>query len=337
MKTFICAPLALILLVLSACSNNDFQTQQIDSTPSVELYNSHELEQFMQSVDSLNACYVGYRSRGFWSSFNKTLADKVGGKVGNFAGRWIGGTIGSLTGVPGLTYVGYVGGRYLGEIVGYVAASAAVDAMFNCQGYESPTMGSLQLICDYCIAPSEYMSINKESRSSNVDFRCDSIGYYHNYVMVRVNSNKNKYITGNTLNMTLLFDDILDYFGEIGIDLTELANDNDAKTALRNKAKEIATIALQNKIDSGSNARLVEQECNYMIEECQITDNELNIFRNFTVSIAESCCNLSINEIHQYASDLSNVIRTSNLSSEMKQEFAFEAMTTINSSLCWVQ
>ena len=31
MKTFICAPLALILLVLSACSNNDFQTQQLET------------------------------------------------------------------------------------------------------------------------------------------------------------------------------------------------------------------------------------------------------------------------------------------------------------------
>lgn len=196
--------------------------------------------------------------------------------------------------------------------------------------------GKLQIKVNYSICPSEYLTVG-DSRSRESDLRCDSLGYYHNYVMVRVNQNKQKYLTGGKLNMSLLYDDIMEFMAEVGIYSEPLTNNELVKTEVRNMCKELAVITLNNKESNGTNQELVDGLCDCLEDNYMYTASEISFFKNFTASVAETCSNLSISEINSYANDLASTIRNSNIPTDFKYEIAVTATTTINSALCWVQ
>lgn len=336
MKTFIFAPLAVVLLFLSACSNYDLQTQQIENTQSDGISNSIDLEQFMKSVDSLNACYSYNSSRGLVSDLGKILVDQAGRAGGRVIGRWLGSAIGAAAANPAIAVIGYVGGQSIGGFIGYHLSSAAVDLLFYEAGYYSAAQGKLQIKVNYSICPSEYLTVS-DSRSQAFDLRCDSLGYYHNYVMVRVNQNKQKYLTGGKLNMSLLYDDIMAFMAEVGIYSEPLTNNELVKTEVRNMCKELAVITLNNKESNGTNQELVDGLCDCLEDNYMYTASEISFFKNFTASVAKTCSNLSISEIDSYAKDLASTIRNSNIPTDYKYEISVSATTTINSALCWVQ
>jgi len=155
--------------------------------------------------------------------------------------------------------------------------------------------------------------------------------------MVRVNQNKQKYLSGGKLNMPLLYDDIMTFMAEVGIYSEPLTNNELVKAEVRNMCKELAAITLNNKMTNGTNQELVDGLCDCLEDNYMNTASEISFFKNFTVSVAETCCSLSISEINSYANDLASTIRNSNMPTDYKYEIAVSATTTINSALCWAQ
>jgi hypothetical protein len=325
------------MLVYTSCSNDDVPSTTIEQTSKIEAINNVDFENFMLSVDSLNATYESPVSRGFLGYFGKNLADQAGRAGGRFLGRWLGSAIGAAAANPALACIGYVGGQYVGGIVGYAAASAAADLLLCSEGQPSCPTGDMQLIVDFNIKPSLLTPVYSTSRSTEIDSRCDSIGYYHNYVMVKINQNKNKYLSDGSLNMDLLYNDIIRFFKEVGVYSEPLENNELVKTEIKKSSKDIALLTLQNLQNEGSEEQLVNLQCDYLENKCLVTSEELYIYRNFTLLIAQKCSELSETDIHLYANDLNTLIANSQLSPELKEEVAVSAMTTINSSLCWQQ
>lgn len=337
MKNLFFLPFALMLLVCTSCSNDDIPSASTEQPTSIETVCNVDFDNFMLSVDSLNATYVTSASRGFWGECGKTLADQAGRAGGRFLGRWLGTAIGAATANPALACIGYVGGQYVGGIVGYAAASAAADLLLCSAGYPSASSGNMQLIVDYNIRPSELAEVNPTSRSAEIDSRCDSIGYYHNYVMLRVNQNKTKYISNGSLDMNILYDDIIIFFKEVGVYAEPLANNDLVKAEIKKSSEDLALLTLQNIQNAGTEEQLIDLQCNYLKNRCLVSSEELYVYKDFTLSVAKKCSELSEAEIHRYANDLNVLIAESQLSPELKEEVAMSAMTTINSSLCWQQ
>lgn len=337
MKNLLFLPFALILLVVTSCSNEDEPVVASEATTSIESVSNVAFDNFMLSVDSLNTAYTFPVSRGFWGECGKTLADQAGRAGGRVLGRWLGSAIGAAAANPALACIGYLGGQYVGGIVGYAAASAAADVLLCSAGYPSTPSGGMKLIVDYNIRPSALINTNPISRGVEIDSRCDSIGYYHNYVMVKINQNKDKYISNGNLDMDLLYDDVIRFFKEVGVYSDPLANNDLVKVEMKKTSKDLALLTLQNAQNRESEEQLINLQCDYLKRRCMATPEELSVYKDFTLSVAKKCSELSELEIHRYANDLNSVIFKSQLSPTLKEEVAISAMTTINSSLCWQQ
>jgi hypothetical protein len=333
-KSFtICAALA--LFSLCACNSDDEATIMASSTASDRATEIEfvELSTFAQSVDSLNAAYPTDETRGFWRDIGKQMADQAGCVGGRFIGRWLGAAVGSLTANPAITCLGYVGGQHVGAIVGYAAASAVAEMMYTAALLPSYPQGALDFDANVSIKVSELTSAG--TRSGDTDLRADSIGYYHNYVMVRVNQNKNKYISQGVVNANLLFEDIIGYFQEVNIDASSLLLSPSVENAVVAVAKDFAQLSLDYSLNSNTTEELLAAQSSYLSEKCQATKSAIDLHVKISKLIAEKCGSLSDLELHNYANDLNKVIMASDLPIETKYEIAISSETIINSSLCW--
>lgn len=337
MKNYIFITFALIVFLFTSCATEEVPVNPKDNKVDSETITNENFEDFMMSIDSLNATYVSTSSRGFVGSCGKKLADQGGRMVGRFLGRWLGSAIGAATANPALACIGYVGGQQIGGLVGYAAASAAAEMLLSNAGYASIPSGDMELIVDLNIKLSDVYSSDLKSRSESVEKTCDSIGYYHNYVMVRVNQNKDKYIVNGALDMELLYDDIILFFKEVGVYSEPLAMCEPLKEEMRKTSMDLALLTLQNLMDSETDNQLMDKQCDYIAHRAFATEEELKVYRDFTLSVAKKCNELSESDIHRYAKDLNKVIIESDLSQDFKKEIAVSAITTVNSSLCWQQ
>jgi lipoprotein len=335
MKKLIIISAIFSIVTLGSCTNEEPAIDNVHTDITNQTSDISSFECFMVSVDSVNTKYVGDSSRGFLSSIAKTAADKGGRLAGQFAGRWIGGSIGAAAGNPATACIGYLAGQKVGGIVGYALASAIADMMMSEYAIRTNTIQDLELKADYNIKPSEMISL--KSRSAEDDLQCDSIGYYHNYVMVQVSKNRQRYYIDGSLDINLLYDDIIKFFKEVGVYSEFYADNKDIKRELLERVNQLALISYQCDKKSTTNEELVNLHCQYLKEKCLLTDEELRVHRDLTLSIANTCTRLSENEIHAYATELNNVIKESDLSQEAKIEVAVSASTTINCALCWQQ
>ncbi|MDE5882450.1 MAG: hypothetical protein K2J78_07585 [Muribaculaceae bacterium] len=336
MKKIIPIFLTFLLLIMSACSNEEPIVLPTESVQNTEYLDLENIDLFLTRVDSLNDAYPTNPTRGFWSSFGKSLADQGGRAAGRVVGRWLGAAIGTAAANPALACMGYIGGQHVGGIIGYAAASAVAEILLSSAGYPGVSPNTLQLKVDYNIKPSKYTIYNAASNNAS-DLRCDSIGYYHNYVMVKINQNKGKYITRGEVNIDILYNDIIRYFKEVGVYSEPLANNNLVKNEMKKMAKQFAQLTLVNTQQSGTAEHLVNSQCDYLRSKCKVTADELKLYKDFTLRIANKSSVLSESELHRYANDLNLIIDDPRLSNEVKRDLAVSAMTTINSSLCWQQ
>lgn len=325
------------LLFLASCSNEEPAKLPVEYENNIETTNSESFKTFMLSVDSLNNSYTGVTTRGLWGNLGVSLADAAGRVGGRVLGKWLGASVGAAMANPAIACIGYLGGQHLGGVVGYAVASAAADLLFCNAGHPSIPKGNMQLIADYNIRPSEVIAQSTITRSSNIDMRCDSIGFYHNHVMMRVNQNKDQFISNGKVDMDRLYDAIIYYFIEVGVYSEPLAINNTIKKGIKQLAFDLAHISLSSIENSYSEALLMDIQCDYLYQHCLIPAEELDIYKEFTLSIASKCRQLSQEQIHSYASYLNTIIVNSNLPQDVKEEVAVSAMTTVNSALCWQQ
>ena len=328
---------------LSSCSDKEPIQPTTETSPtnddntSLKIDNLDAFNSFSYSLDSLNESFTPIHTRGFFSIIGKDLADQVGRQGGKYLGRWLGAAVGTMAANPALACIGYIGGQQIGGFLGYAAASAIAESLLENSGFYAIGEGDLVLDTDFNILPSNFLSSDPISRSEEIDTRCDSIGYYHNCIMVKINQNKSKYIGIDGVKIDSIYNDVVLYAQEFGIYAEPLSTDGPVKTAMIDFVKECAQLTLNNAKNQESSDQLIDDQCIYLKNKCNFTSDELILYKNFSGKIAQKCSELSGAELHQYAYELNRLIEDSSLSSQMKYEVAMDASTIINSSLCWQQ
>lgn len=337
MKKLIFISAVISLLFLASCSNEEPAKLPTEYETNIGATSSESFKTFMLSVDSLNNSFKTPATRGFWGNFGKNLADQAGRAGGRVIGRWLGAMTGAVTANPAIASIGYICGQHIGGIVGYAAASAAADLLLCNAGHPSIPKGNMQLVVDYNIRPSEFIAQSTLTRSSTLDLRCDSIGFYHNHVMMRVNQNKDKFISNGQVDIDRLYDAVVLFFQEVGVYSEPLQSDESIKYAIKQFIYKLAMMTLQSINNSESASQLMDRHCSYLYQNCMLTCDELTVHQQFVQPIAIKCSELSQDQIHSYAKELNTIIVNSNMPQEMKEEVAVSAMTTVNSALCWQQ
>ena len=312
------------VMMLPSCSNEEIDTEII-KTENVLTVSDMQFRTFLCSVDSLNACYPSHKTRGsFYNGAGVGLADYIGGSCGGTIGRWAGGAIGSLSGNPIGTIMGSIIGRRVGPAICSAIASGLANMLLSCES-TSNGIRVLQLKSDFSFTPL-------------LDSESDSLGYYHNLVMVKLLDDADKYGFGtSSINCDLVYDDVVKYYKEFGIYNAELEQNQSLKAAIIAEIQKICQPAILYETGQISESQMIELNSAYLQSTCKFTVDEINTFKKFTGELTLKCASLEEDQLRNYSSNLSKVIQTSSLPQEKKVELAKTSQTIINSTLCWQQ
>lgn len=274
------------------------------------------LDNLLSSISDLNAQYPSSITRGaFCSSGAVGLADLAGSAAGKKIGAWAGSAIGSAAGPCGAV-LGYLIGSKTGPYVCTFLASAA--AGWICEKLSSRASS------DVIREPSLVYMITDN----------DSIGYFHNKLMVQIGSNRSRYvdITG-TVDYDVMYDDIISYCREIGL-YEPVFEDSLVKLAITNQIAQICEISRKYKGDP-TNENFIEEQCTFLKHNCNLSDLDIRLYKEFEVELYERCSTLPDELLVDYSEDLGRLIEESDISDPIKDKLKRSADLTINSSLYW--
>lgn len=337
--------------------------------------NLQKLNVVFNSLDSLNAKYPSQISRGVPKRKRicrdyLDLADEAGGVCGRYVGRWIGTAIGSATAGPAGACIGYVWGWKAGQVAGYIGASAAAKKYFDCAGlaeivrpgmfprYNSkinvsrffrhyideeyvrlymtdsmfPEDTSITLLSDDLIHSGDVGELLQVLPvSEEMIIKCDSIGYYHNWLMAYFEDNAGQYVKNSEPDLEKIYDYIVAFLTEAGFDDDGIFENMDLRNKIISIYSNLGLMALNsNTVDDYLNLQYL-----YMSGDCQISQDDIELYKNFDVKIIKKCNELSLDEIESYAEELNKIISNADVSSQLRVDLAFSAQAAINTAICW--
>lgn len=173
-KTFMSIFLLSSMFFISSCSSDEQIT--LAKTESYTHQEEIAMKALIDSIDVLNEKYPSLQTRGFWSGGLSGLADALGWSLGAAIGRWIGAAAGSDGGPATAVLGAFLGGK-AGPCVCTFLASGATDALLS--------LLSTRAVSSNNFEPQLVYVISSE----------DSIGYYHNCMMMELYKNRDKYYT----------------------------------------------------------------------------------------------------------------------------------------------
>lgn len=316
----------LSITAITSCTNDDEPQYEVQTEQGIDAENL-QFAEFLLSVDSLQTRYPIVDTRGFSSYFVAGLADEAGRVAGVYLGGYIGGAIGSIFANPFGTIIGYGFGRKIGPAIFGSLTSAVVGLATECVVLNNRVSGSkldaMELRADF----------NIMTRSEG---DVDSSGYYHNIIMVKVARDYDKYVQNNTLDKSLLYDDVIRYNAELGF-YDSIFTNPVVKKLLIQRLDEICDISLQYEKGKISKDELIELHAEILKNTYIIDDSEIYRFKKFAAEQAEYCAKLDENSLHEYAKDLNDAIWKSDMSLSQKEKIASSAHMVVNSTLCWTQ
>lgn len=372
MKTTVFFAIVSFILLFSSCAEGPELTLQGDTNYSIQQqpkYDVSELNKVYSALDSLNRSITckSNVSRGVRRMFMVKLADQAGRRGGQWIGRTAGASLGSLGG-PGTACVGYLAGNLIGGFVGDVVSSAFVDCLLDCYGYTMVAPNSMLFKADYGIQVATFIEramldsvfMNQNVNIMPLDFVenigdidgidnsgtvsntpmivvHDSLGYYHNSFMVSVNHNKNAYIFNGKPNIDRLYDDVLLRLMESGYDVSQFKNNFELRSLMIEMIQTFGELGFRGVAEDMSLTQYVEDQCVYLQSNCLLTDEEISIYKNFDVKIVETCSTLSEEDIHNYSTELNELLDNAEISHELRVNLAIGAQAALNSALCWNQ
>lgn len=351
-------------LLFSSCSEYEpnTETDVVENFVSMDdVAERVKLDMIFKKLDSLNQTIPTRVSRGGDKGIYITYADCFGGLCGAKIGERYGGRVGASFGPVG-AFLGAVAGQLICRELGYKGASALVRKAFGCAGYAVGVPSNILTQSDCSIkiaymmtkAEAEYNEMNTPNLcldiydpdipvvpslpSANLDRyeMYDSIGYYHNKVMVLINNDTNGiYVQNGRPNINRIYDDMVLYSNQPKID--SIAHWPDLESDILNIMSDLNNIALDGVAKNASTAELVSAYINYMADEYGLTENEILIINNFYVKIVEKCASIPITGISDYAVSLNTLLEEMDIADSLRLEMALGAQAIINSSLCWNQ
>ena len=299
---------------ISSCSSDE-QNNLTNTEP----YISQEemaMKALIDSIDVLNEKYPPVQTRGaFVTGGTVALADAAGWAAGAGIGRWAGGAAGSLGGPVTAVLGTFIGGR-VGPYVCTFLASGAANAL--CSRNRTRTVSSN----------------NFEPQLVYVVSNEDSIGYYHNCMMMELYKNRDKYYTSTgSVDFDLMYQDIVEYLHLIG-KYDEALDNAVVKSDIINQIKSICSISKKYQL-TPVNDEFIEEQCSFLKTNCYLQDAEVNLYRDYSVKLYNKCSTLSNSQIENYSKDLNILIDNSNVSQNQKEKLSLTADLTINSTLYW--
>ena len=333
MKKYFSIFMVAMLLIMVSCSESDSPamadmrpSDNIVNTDDAVPYDQAELAAVFAALDSLNATMPNNVSRGWFGSIIKTLADQAGAAIGKTLGN---------------------------EKAGRVIGSALVDIFIKDAVNESGSSLQVTFVYDESIKPSEFaiggglvipgtpLGPRPAPRRSpildndDVDeiFAAtddvDHIGYQHNFAMFQILNKIGDFYSGGLFDYNSLCDQIIDWLGTDDMDLNRMAY-------LKDIVYYTGPIGLECYEYGCSDEEVTIRYYDYLVE-CGVSQTDLDIFANFTADIAMKCAGMSEWGIHNYAAQLHELIKSQNISADMKVELAIIAQCTVNSALFWQQ
>lgn len=321
---YVCA--IAFVFTISSCSVSEDDTVSIKQNPQYEVTTGYV--GFMSSVDSLNSVYLSgitqnqTRAVGKYlrNNFAESIADNGGRLIGGYLGRNIGCVIGGITGSPIGAIGGYVVGRWAGRIVGSVVASYGASCLFNSLVNRNINDSDSFKITYYL--PNDCETVD------------DSIGYYHNLVMSELAAHHEKYVDDNgNPDFELIYDDCVNILKENGIYTKDVSQDVNFKKEVISYAKD--NYCLSNEFKCGNisdelfKTKLVED-----VKSRGLSEEDIAVFSDYAMKITETCVELPLDSKIEYANGLNNVILSSSMDDEMKEELRSATNLMVNSSIC---
>jgi hypothetical protein len=310
-----------VLIIQSCSSENDYQAlldnQQFDK---VNSYNSSAMAKFLYSVDSLNNTFPIVRDNSRFSISKSLLvvaADAGGSWAGKRIGSWAGGAIGSITANPFGTIIGYIGGGKAGSYIGEHLASMIASYYLE----YVPSKDALA-----------YSSCAINVGDTELE---DSVGYIHNYAVLQLYQNMDKYIVGDTeLDYDLLLNDCIDVYKSFGIYEPELETNTELRQAIIEYACQLKDIS-KNCGDINTGEDIVTKQVQLLQDFYDVPADDLVIYKEFGTKVLDQCSVMTNSQILDYSEALNEVISDSQLSASEKEEASQVAQIIVNSSVCW--
>lgn len=348
-KAFYFLAATVLAVIMTACSTDD-QEPSMDIIPegtydvnSIQARPADPLAQFMVSLDSLNAKYPGHVSRGR-NDLLVSAADNLGRRIGE-----------------GIDKKAKTKGVFAPLVEALFSAVAEiVNGKDN--GSEVPE-GQMILAYDNSIKVSEMEDMAKRSDDDIIiiggpinptlivfpddptpvfpvreSIHPDSMGYYHNSVMVMINQIKGSYsgLFGYAL-VDAVLNDIVDSYTQLGYDFSNEATDSEVHSQLVSIASEIAQISVNCYYMRLPLRDGIQEMRDYIRIETQFSDSNDDYYDDFLANVLAKCQSLTVSQIHEYAEDLNNLLINSDMPDETRVELGYIAESAINSSLCWMQ
>lgn len=357
-KLFILSAVFATMTLASCSEDNTFNPDihYVEPVPTPETFNSELIEAF-EKLDSLNAMYPECStSRASIDTYeNNTVEAAPIIELADKAGWWLGGIIGSKFGYPKL-------GKWVGGAGASALAKYITDEVLS---NNNIMYGTMMLDYDCCIQVSLFaelqdIELNSDDRAPNDGITLlsddifdldtdvlnngptlslryatlDSVGYNHNNLMYYFDHNYTDYLTLGQPDKNKIFDKVMAYFLEYGM---ELPSDPNFRAEIINMISDLADMASNSITSRLSLDNYVAMQSSYMKNNYSMSNDEIAIYENFEVKIAKKCANFSSSEIHEYAQELNNLIISLDVSNKLKQTLAEGAQYVINSALCWNQ
>lgn len=322
-KTF-CSFTILCTLLLFGCTSDKETSLCNTKLNESNIYSTDSYQKFINSVDNLNRVYSGtdINTRGsFWNGAATSMADYVGYACGGSIGRWVGGSLGSLTGNPIAVYGGIlIGGKIGPSICGSLASGIAS-----------------MLVLDIVVQETEPITFRSNFAFSEfLDAAEDSIGYHHNKCMTLLHENRNKYGVGLNTDCMIIYDDIVGYYKSVG-EYNPCFEDKNFKKAVLDEARTIVETAYKFRDGAITEAELSETYLDYLSTKLKYSEEDISLFQDYYSKVLINCGKLNEVQIRSYAAELNELIRLSDFPTSKKSKIASSSQFIINSALCWVK
>lgn len=335
MKKYFSIFMLAMLLVMASCSESD-SPAMADIRPSditvttddAVPYDQTELAAVFAALDSLNSTMPDNVSRGFWSGLCVYVADQVGKAAGKRLGKAGSRAASAIASALMEFVVNDEVSEHKYEMVYSLEIKPSEMTEDNCMPID-PDLPKLPGILNTAVSRSPILGDDDYDPVFSVEVDDNHIGYQHNYAMYEIERNRWSYFINGEPDVNYLLSDILVLTKCEGLDVK-------AEDTIKAIAQEIVNVTIEN-YECGNTDEDLIWNYYFYLEEAGLSEEELQIFINFTAEIALQCLGMTENEIHNYAVQLHELIKSQNISADMKVELAIIAQCTINSALFWQQ
>lgn len=287
-KVLVFSVAMLLAFGFSSCNNEEVAQQENNVE---KLAQEEELVSLQNQITDLNTSTFGptVQTRGFGKWFRRVLGIVMSDAVGGMFGSLIGGPVGCIAGATAAS--------------AGVAGSGAVPTFMTRAGIpEKLPMNQKALALENVVLDNNVGILNKETALY------DSIGYYHNKVLIDMN-NKGKLTSikdVRALNREIYINTCNELGYEVSLDEAEKVVNH----------KEIVAL-VENSSDNFSDYEDMDKYLNDLKKAYPNLSSKLSVVREFMLGLA----NMDINENDgNYAQKVMELINNSNLDENSKKE-----------------